>query len=166
MGKVVVKATIENLMDELAVKLGVLAADEARRVDVDDALVDTGVTKLSLPKRLILQLGLRATRTRRARTTEGLTTVQMYEEVRLIVQGRDVLCDVEELPDDGPVLIGVLPLEYLDFVVDPYIPRLIGNPEHGGEQRIDLFREELREGLSAKLVKCGEIKAHCNGVAP
>jgi predicted aspartyl protease len=139
MGKVVVKATIENLEDQWAVKQGFLPADQARRVEVEDALVDTRATQLSMPKRLIEQLGLQPTRTRRARTSAGPTTAQMYEAVRLTVQGRDCLSDVAELPDDCPVLLGVLPLEHLDFVVDPVGQRLIGNPAHGGEHIIELY---------------------------
>jgi hypothetical protein len=37
------------------------------------------------------------------------------------------------------VLIGQVPLELLDFVVDPRGQKLIGNPEHGGEQMIEIF---------------------------
>jgi hypothetical protein len=37
------------------------------------------------------------------------------------------------------VLIGQLPLEALDFVVDPRGRRIIGNPAHGGELMYDLF---------------------------
>ena len=47
--------------------------------------------------------------------------------------------DVTELPDECPVLIGQLPLEALDFVVDPVNQRLIGNPAHGGEHIIELY---------------------------
>lgn len=47
--------------------------------------------------------------------------------------------DVAELPDSRPVLIGQLPLEGLDFVVDPLGQRLIGNPAHGGEHMIELY---------------------------
>ena len=36
-------------------------------------------------------------------------------------------------------LIGVIPLEILDFVVDPKRLRLIGNPEHGGERMFEMF---------------------------
>jgi hypothetical protein len=46
---------------------------------------------------------------------------------------------VVEVPDDCPVLVGQLILEALDFVVDPVKQRLIGNPEHGGEQIYDLY---------------------------
>jgi hypothetical protein len=36
-------------------------------------------------------------------------------------------------------LIRFIPLEMLDFVVDPRGQRLIGNPDHGGEWMIDMY---------------------------
>jgi hypothetical protein len=36
-------------------------------------------------------------------------------------------------------LIGYIPLELLDFVVDSKNQRLIGNPDHGGEFMIDMY---------------------------
>jgi hypothetical protein len=57
----------------------------------------------------------------------------------LIVQGRECTCDVIEIPDDCPVLVGQVPLELLDFVVDPVGARLIGNPAHDGEQMVELY---------------------------
>ena len=139
MGKAFADAMIENLEDLYKVDQGTLALADVRRIEVGDALVDTGATILSMPKRLILELGLRPVRTRRARTTAGPVTVQIYGAVRLTIQGRDCLSDVSELPDDCPVLIGQIPLELLDFVVDPIGQRLIGNPEHGGEHIIELY---------------------------
>jgi hypothetical protein len=47
--------------------------------------------------------------------------------------------DVSEVADECPVRIGYIPLEALDFVVDPKNQRLIGNPEHGGEFILDLL---------------------------
>jgi hypothetical protein len=44
-----------------------------------------------------------------------------------------------EVPDDVPVLIGQVPLEQLDFVVDLQARRLIGNPAHGGEHIIEMY---------------------------
>jgi clan AA aspartic protease len=139
MGKVIVTAKIENVYDLHDVSRGSLSPDKARAVEVTDALVDTGATTLSLPKRLIGQLGVQPVRTRTARTSAGRVTVQMYGIVKLTIQGRDWSGDVAEVPDDCPVLIGQLPLEGLDFVVDPINQRLIGNPEHGGEHIIELY---------------------------
>jgi predicted aspartyl protease len=139
MGKVIVPARIENIEDLYAVDKHQLQPDEVRRVEVSDALVDTGATMLSIPKRMIAELGLKRFRTRQARTTSGVAEFGVYGTVQLTVQGRDCRVDVAEVPDDCPVLIGQVPLELLDFVVDPAGQRLMGNPEHGGEHMIDLF---------------------------
>lgn len=139
MGKVIVAAKMENLSDLYHLESGSIPADQVRRVEVADALVDTGATMLSMPKRLIQQLGLRPFRTRRTLTPAGRGEVQVYEAVRLTVEGRDCTIDVSELPDECPVLIGQVPLELLDFVVDPVGQRLIGNPAHGGEQMIEIY---------------------------
>lgn len=138
-GKVVVEARIEHLTDVLQASASELPVAEVRAVDVNDALVDTGATLLSLPAKLIAQLGLRRRRTRTARTPAGILSFGIYEPVQLTVQNRQCVIEVAELPDSCPVLIGQIPLELLDFVVDPRGGRLIGNPDHGGEQMIDLF---------------------------
>jgi predicted aspartyl protease len=139
MGRVVVAARIENLADLYDVQIGRRSQEEVRAVEVSDALVDTGATLLSLPTKLISCLGLRRHRTRTARTAAGMISFGIYEAVRLTVQGRDCVVEVMEVPDDCPVLIGQVPLEVLDFVVDPAGRQLIGNPEHGGEQMVDMF---------------------------
>ena len=108
-------------------------------MEVPDAVVDTGATYLSMPRRLIRQLDLREQRKHTARTAAGTLSFGVYEPVRLTVQDRECLVEVAELPDECPVLIGQVPLEILDFVVDPVARRLIGNPDHGGQQMIDMF---------------------------
>jgi predicted aspartyl protease len=139
MGKVMVVATIQNLEDLVSVKKGLLPVEQVRSVEIPDALVDTGASTLSMPRRLVAQLGLEPMRTRRARTSAGTVDLQVYGAVRLTIQDRDCTCDVVEIPDDCPVLIGQIPLEMLDFVVDPVGQRLIGNPAHDGEQMIELY---------------------------
>lgn len=139
MGKVLVPARIENVYDLHEVSLGTRAAEAVRWVEVPDALVDMGASTLSLPKHLVAQLGLKPFRSRQARTSAGTATLQVYGTVRLTVQGRDCTCDVIEIPEDCPILIGQVPLELLDFVVDSSGQRLIGNPAHGGEHVIELY---------------------------
>lgn len=139
MGRVTVTAKLENLEDAFQAERGELPADRVRFIEVDDALVDTGATQLSMPRRMIHQLGLRPVKTRPAKTSAGVVTVQVYNAVRLTIQGRDCLSDVSEVPDDCPVLIGQIPLEQLDFVVDLQGQRLTGNPAHGGEHMIEMY---------------------------
>ena len=139
MGRVLVAARLENLEDVYKADQGALPAAPVRAVDVTDALIDTGATGLLVPRRLIAQLGLSVLRTRPARTIAGHIDVPIYRAVRLTVQGRDCISDVGEIGDEFPVIIGQVPLELMDWVVDPKRQRLIGNPEHGGEQMIDIL---------------------------
>jgi len=82
MGRVLTEATIENMEDLWASKRGMLADDAVRRITVDDALVDTGATLLSMPTRMIEQLGLE--QTRRAETVDemhrkaGIDTIRLF----------------------------------------------------------------------------------------
>lgn len=92
-----------------------------------------------MPKRYIDQLGLKPRRTRRARTAGGMREFNVYDAVRLTVLDRDCLVEVSELPDDCPVLIGQIPREAMDWVVDPKGQRLIGNPEHDGYWMMEIY---------------------------
>jgi predicted aspartyl protease len=139
MGRVTVTATIESLKDLYDAERGLLPLDQVRRVTVNNALVDTGASLLSLPTALIRQLGLAPISTKHVRSSTGVAEVVLYQTVNLTVQGRDCRTDVLEVPDGTPVLIGQLPLENLDFVVDLRSRRLIGNPDHGGEQMFELY---------------------------
>jgi predicted aspartyl protease len=139
MGRVLTEVTVENLQDLWDVHRGLLPADQARRLTVSDALVDTGATTLALPSRLIQRLGLRKRYTKRTTSSRGLGDTDVYEAVRLTIQGRDCTVDVMQVPNDVPVLVGQIPLEMLDLVVDVQSRRLIGNPAHGGEQVLELY---------------------------
>jgi len=139
MGRVLTEATIENLKDLWDAERGLLPPEKVRRIAVPDALVDTGATLLSLPTRLIRQLGLSPRRTRKVISSTGATEAILYDVVRLTIQDRDCPVEVIEVPDDVPVLIGQLPLENLDLVVDLRARRLTGNPAHGGEQVFELY---------------------------
>lgn len=136
---VLVAARLENLEDVYRAAQGGTPGGVIRAVDVTDALIDTGATGLLVPRRYIVQLRLTALRTRQARTIGGTVEVPLYRAVRMTVQGRDCISDVGEIDDDLPVIIGQVPLELMDWVVDPKRQRLVGNPEHGGEQMIDVF---------------------------
>jgi clan AA aspartic protease len=139
MGRVLTEATIENLEDLWAAKRGFCPPEQVRRITVSDALVDTGATLLSLPARLIRQLGLTQFDTKRVTSSSGSCEAGLYGTVRLTIQGRTCHIDVLEVPDDVPVLIGQIPLEHLDLVVDLRDRRLIGNPAHGGEHVYELY---------------------------
>ena len=138
-GRVLTAATMENLVDLYEVERGTRSSDQVRRATVNDALVDTGATTLAIPTRLIRQLGLNKVYEKRARSTRGEGPVSVYEAVRLTIEDRFCTVDVMEVPDDVPVLIGQIPLEMLDLVVDFQSRTLMGNPAHNGEHILELY---------------------------
>ena len=139
MGNVLVEAKVTNLFDAYASKTGAIRPEQVRSITVPKALVDSGATTLALPTSMIVQLGLIQKGSKRVRTASGISDINLYDVVHLVVQGRECTVDVMELPEGSPVLIGQIPLELFDFVIDRSGQRLIGNPDHGGEQIFDLL---------------------------
>ena len=139
LGRVTATIRVENLQDLLAVRDGKLPNEQVRRVDIVEALVDTGSTLLSLPTRFIQQLGLKKFRERPVVTTRGIAMAAIYDAVRLTIMERDCTVEVMEVPDVVPALVGQIPLEVLDLVVNPSAGTLTGNPAHGGEHMLELL---------------------------
>ena len=139
MGRVAVVAKIENYSDLDQIERVRCRPISFDRFKCPTLLIDTGATMLSLPLPLIEQLGLKRRRTRKIRSALGVAEMGVYDAVRLTIQGRDCVVEVGELAASCPVLIGQIPLEALDWVVDPIGQRLIGNPEHNGEWMYDAF---------------------------
>jgi len=132
MGTVVVKIRLTNQGDLVAARRK-LSRAKPRTVEAE-ALVDTGATRLCLQSSLIKALGLHKESEVQSRTTNGVRRRAVFEPVRLELMGRDGVFQVVELDNDVPNLLGQIPLEYLDLVVDPQNRKLIPNPDHGGKQ--------------------------------
>lgn len=98
-----------------------------------------GTPCATVGRSLIEQLGLEKMGTRRIRIATGSGEAAIYSAVRHTIQGRDCTTGVMELPDNIPVLIGQLPLENHDFVVDMRNHALIGNPAHDGEHIVEMY---------------------------
>ncbi|HVA45685.1 MAG TPA: hypothetical protein VNH11_04795 [Pirellulales bacterium] len=94
MGRTVTVAMIENLQDLWDAERGLIPSEKVRRVTVSDALADTGATLLSLPARLIQQLGLKRHSRRRVTSSVGVVEADMNDAVRPTIQGRDCTMDV------------------------------------------------------------------------
>jgi len=137
MGKVVVKIKLTNYVEEQLKKLKLLKG-QPHSVETE-ALVDTGATRLCLQSRVIRALGLRKEGELISRPTNGRRTRAVYQAARLDLMGRHGNFDVVEVDDDVPNLLGQVPLEVLDFVVDSKSQRVIPNPAHGGEQMTEEY---------------------------
>lgn len=139
MGRVITEALVENAGDLWEAQKGSIPDDQVRRMVIPDALVDTGATLVSLPKSLIESLGLVRIATKKVTSSVGVAEAGVYAAIRLTIQGRFCTMDVMEVPDGVPALIGQIPLEHLDFVVDLRSRSLVGNPAHGGEHIYEMY---------------------------
>ncbi len=126
------RIVLTNLEDMVLANRGFITPEEVRRVTVEDALVDTGATRLSLPKPLIEQLGLTPFGTTKARTAAGVVDRIIYSTVEFTLLERKGTLPVTDLPAGTPVLVGHMVLEQLDLCLD-IRKGLIYNPDHDNE---------------------------------
>ena len=123
---------LANLADLVRVQDGTIKSDEVRRVNVENALVDTGASRLCLPKPIIEQLGLSPVGRVNSLTANGIVTRTVYSEVEFTILERTESIRVTDLPANAPVLVGHIILEKLDLHL--HIKKgLIYNPDHGDE---------------------------------
>jgi predicted aspartyl protease len=133
MGKIIVTLNLTNWADTILARRGFISAEEVRSCTVDNALVDTGATRLCLPMDIIQKLGLQQVATIDAQTATGTQTLSVYEGLKLTVEGREGRYDCVELPTGQTPLLGLIPLEDLGLDPDLQNQRLRHLPNRGEE---------------------------------
>lgn len=139
-GKVLVQVELFSSGDEEMVERGQLKAEQIRTSKIE-ALVDTGATLMSLPQEELDKLGVRVFSERTSRFANGQTAIKkIYGPVHIRVMGRDALVAATASHPGMPSLLGQIPLESLDLLVDPKRHRLIpGHPDYPNEQLIECY---------------------------
>lgn len=124
------KVKLTNHVDQVNALQGRLLPAQVRSVEVE-GLVDTGATTLIIPEDVSTALGLNQLGTKKLRLADG-SVVEVPRVTGLLVEilGRDMECDALVLPAGTRTLIGQIPLEALDLVVDPKSGDLRPNPDH------------------------------------
>ena len=124
------KIKLTNNRDLIAAELGAITPDRVRSVEID-ALIDTGASTLILPEDVAQALGLRVVEFRQVRLADGrLADSRRVTDIKLEICGRDMPIDAFTLPAGTRALVGQIPLEALDLVVDPRRQELRPNPAH------------------------------------
>jgi clan AA aspartic protease len=91
------------------------------------ALVDTGAVHLCIPEHVALQLQLGQLSPREMRTADGKSHLVPYVgPVRIEMLGRD--CITGALVLGNQVLLGAIPIEDMDLVIEPARQRVSVNP--------------------------------------
>ena len=131
MGRTVVTIIVANNADVLEVVKGTLQPHQVRRVELA-GVVDTGATRLVLPKAVVDQLGLPASEkigVRYADQRRGKR--KLVQNVWLEMQGRHGIFSAVVEPKRKDALIGAIVMEELDFVVDCIGQKVVPRDPHG-----------------------------------
>jgi predicted aspartyl protease len=117
-GRVNIEIEVSSNVDRVLADLGMLPLEKVRRVRTP-AVVDSGATHLVLPASVVAQLGLSPYR----RTTVKYADQRSAERdivgnVWLELQGRKALVEAIVEPDRSDALVGAIPLEAMDFLID------------------------------------------------
>jgi clan AA aspartic protease len=140
MAKIMQKIKLSNSHDEENVRRGLSRPDEVRWLEID-ALVDTGATMLMLPADVIDRLGLPTAGHRNVRYADGrLEEVPWVGGIKLTILGRDMFTDALVAAAGTTPLIGQIPLEELDLLVDPKSRELRVNPASPDAPLLDALK--------------------------
>ena len=138
MGRVIVEIELSNSTDE-ELKRRDPSAPEVRKIK-QKVLVDTGATMLSIPEDQIAKLGLPVLRQATSRYADGRREVRnVYGPAIVKILNRTGAVEVLAGHIGQPALLGQIPLEGLDLLVDPRRQRLIANPESPDMPMVDLM---------------------------
>ena len=131
MGSVFAEITIKNYNDLIAVEEGRKSESEVRSITVN-ALVDTGAGTLVINEEVSQKLGLNVFEVRQSTLADGSKHLyKRMEGVSVHWKNRDTLCIPTMVPTAEIVLLGAIPLEDMDLIVDPKEEKLTGR--HGDE---------------------------------
>jgi clan AA aspartic protease len=142
------KLKLTNLVDKLLSSTGDLAPERVRAMEVE-ALVDTGAVNLALPEEIVSALGLHEIDRQLFRLADK--TVREFPimgGLEIEILGRRMQCDALLLPKGATPLIGQIPLERLDLVVDPRSREARVNPENPDFPILDLLAVDGRRQLA------------------
>lgn len=128
MGYVYAEIQLTNEADLALNWSGHLPADQIRSVTTR-ALVDSGAYDLIINREVQEQLNLRVLGTRSIRLAdETIREVDIVGPVEVRFESRATTVRALVLPDTEDVLLGAIPLEGLDVIIDPLRERLLVNP--------------------------------------
>jgi hypothetical protein len=131
MGQVHTEITLKNGGDEGKVADGLIKAAAVRQTTVR-ALADTGALALTITESVRAALGLRIVKESRVRYANNTTEpCGITEAVDVYWKDRSTTCYAVVVPGEGHVLLGAIPLEGMDLMVDPVSQQLVG--AHGTE---------------------------------
>ena len=126
MGLVHAEIILRNAGDVTNVRRGYIKEPEIRQANVT-AMVDTGAATLVINEDIRRQLGLVVESTYKAELADGsVQTYALTESVQIQWKNRDAICRAIVVPNASEVLLGAIPLEAMDLIINPSKQELVG----------------------------------------
>jgi clan AA aspartic protease len=130
-GIVRAEITLKNAGDVTSARRGFIKETEIRQAVVQ-AVVDTGAMTLVINEQMRRQLGLGIVGAKIATLANNAKQrVQIAEAVKVHWKNRSMTCE-PWVVGTGRILLGTIPLENMDLMVDPGSQTLVG--AHGDEE--------------------------------
>jgi clan AA aspartic protease len=125
MGNVYAEITVKNALDVGNARAGQIAEQDVRTVTLT-AIVDTGATTLVINEDIFNQLGVSVMETRNINVAGGGKVLcKVTDPVHIYWKKRFASVNAVVMPEGKP-LLGVIPLEFMDLIVDPIRQELVG----------------------------------------
>ena len=130
MGSVYADIELINGGDLEMARRHIIGAEEVKRMRVN-MLVDSGAYSMAINETIQEQLDLPFIEKRKAVMADG--SIQEYNVVgplHVKFKNRTAICSALVLQGDTEPLLGVIPMEEMDVLINPRQQELIVNPEH------------------------------------
>ncbi|MDX2190027.1 MAG: retroviral-like aspartic protease family protein [Bacteroidota bacterium] len=130
MGLVYADIELLNGIDDGLFHMNQLSLDKVRKVKVS-AMVDSGAYYLAINENVQTHLQLPFRKKTFAQLADGtIRELDMVGPVVVNFQNRTTSVDAMVLPDNTEVLLGAIPMEGMDVIINPLKQSLEVNPEH------------------------------------
>jgi hypothetical protein len=138
MGLVYANIVLKNAEDLALVKHGYLKIEDIRQLSAS-MLVNSGSNMMAINEIVKTQLGLNITRKQIAQLANGsLLELGIVGPIEINFENRRTICEAMVLPGDVELLLGAIPMEAMDVVIDVTQSKLIVNPLHPNIAQLSL----------------------------
>ena len=129
MGLVYADITLVNSVDHVLAQEGSIPLENVRKMDVK-ALVDSGAITLTISDAIATQLNLKVQERIDVVLADGSHSKRdVVGPVDIRFKNRSTTCRALVLPQADEVLLGAIPLEGMDVIIDPLAEQLIVHPD-------------------------------------
>jgi clan AA aspartic protease len=129
MGQIYADITLVNGIDAGLAQRGDIPSEKVRKIEVK-ALVDSGANLLTIDQTIADQLDLMVEYSTEVELADGThRKCNLVGPVSVRFKNRRATCSALVLPGASEVLLGVIPLEAMDVIIDPLAEQLALPPD-------------------------------------